>query len=228
MGRSIKNKTFFYAWLAGIQVSQSGSEGLYRVPTEANLRGDFSDDPRQIYNPFTTRPNPSGTGQFIRDPFPGNIIPTNLLNQGMLTFARTMLPAPINTGVPNRNARDTTPFVQDQNEWTFKIDQTLGDNDQVWFRYSAFDLDQSQFCAAHVLCFNNLGERAGKNWAVSWVRTFSPTTVLQAQYGRVHVRYDDYSGSSMLPQISTSRWASQTPSRGTSTPRIRRSFPTSP
>ena len=28
---------------------------------------------------------------------------------------------------------------------------------------------------------------AGKNWAASWVRTFSPTTVLQAQYGRVHV-----------------------------------------
>ena len=141
-GPIIKNKTFFYAGWQGFKYRRA-SEGLYRVPTEANLRGDFSDDPRQIYNPFTTRPNPSGTG-FIRDPFPGNIIPTNLLNQGMLTYARTMLPAPINTGVPNRNARDTTPFVQDQNEWTFKIDQTLGDKDQVWFRYTAFDLDQSQ------------------------------------------------------------------------------------
>ena len=188
-GPIIKNKTFFYAGWQGFKYRRA-SEGLYRVPTEANLRGDFSDDPRQIYNPFTTRPNPSGTG-FIRDPFPGNIIPTNLLNQGMLTYARTMLPAPINTGVANRNARDTTPFVQDQNEWTFKIDQTLGDKDQVWFRYTAFNLDQSQSASSRPV-LQTLGERVGKNWAASWVRTFSPTTVLQAQYGRVHVRYDDY------------------------------------
>ena len=154
-GPIIKNKTFFFAGWQGFKFRRA-SEGLYRVPTEANLRGDFSDDPRQIYNPFTTRPNPSGTG-FIRDPFPGNIIPANLLNQGMLTYARTMLPAPINTGVPNRNARDTTPFVQDQNEWTFKIDQTLGDNDQVWFRYTAFDLDQSQSATSRPVLSNDWG-----------------------------------------------------------------------
>ena len=70
-------------WLAGFQISRRTAEGLFRVPTEANLRGDFSDEPRQLYNPFTTRPNPNGTG-FIRDPFPGNIIPQNLIHQAWL------------------------------------------------------------------------------------------------------------------------------------------------
>jgi len=50
------------------------------VPTELQLQGDFSQTFTaagqliQIYDPRTTRPNAAGTG-FIRDPFPGNVIP---------------------------------------------------------------------------------------------------------------------------------------------------------
>ncbi|MCI0423152.1 MAG: hypothetical protein L0312_28665 [Acidobacteria bacterium] len=149
----------------------------------------MSDEPRQIYNPFTTRPNPNGAG-FIRDPFPGNIIPSNLIHPGMVAFAKATLPAPAFTGVGNRNARDTTPFKQDQNEWTIRVDQVLGEKDSVWFRYSAFGLDQSGSGGRPAL--RNLGENTVKNWALSWVRTFSPTTVLQAQYGRVHLRVDGF------------------------------------
>lgn len=185
-GPIIKNKTFFYGGWQGFKYRRD-AEGLFRVPTEANLRGDFSDEPRQLYNPFTTRPNPNGPG-FIRDPFPGNIIPSNLINPGMVAFARATLPAPTFTGVANRNARDTTPFVQDQNEWTVRVDQVLGDKDSVWFRYSAFGLDASRSVNRPAL--QALDENTGKNWALSWVRTFSPTMVVQAQYGRVHLRVD--------------------------------------
>jgi outer membrane receptor protein involved in Fe transport len=185
-GPIIKNKTFFYGGWQGFKYRRD-AETLFRVPTEANLRGDFSDEPRQIYNPFTTRPNPNGAG-FIRDLFPGNIIPTNLINAGMVAFARATLPAPVFTGVANRNARDTTPFVQDQNEWTVRVDHILSEKDSVWFRYSAFALDGSRSGGRPAL--QALDENAGKNWALSWVRTFSPTLVVQAQYGRVHLRVD--------------------------------------
>ncbi len=185
-GPIIKNKTFFYGGWQGFKYRRS-AEGLFRVPTEANLRGDFSDETRQLYNPFSTRPNPNGAG-FIRDPFPGNIIPSNLINAGMVAFAKATLPAPTFTGVPNRNARDATPFVQDQNEYTVRVDQILGDKDSVWFRYSAFGLDASRSVNRPAL--QALDENTGKNWAVSWVRTFSPTMVVQAQYGRVHLRVD--------------------------------------
>ena len=196
-GPIFKNKTFFYGGWQGFKYNRA-AETLYRVPTEANLLGDFSDEPRQLYNPFTTRPDPANPGQFIRDPFVGNQIPPDLINQGMVAFARQTLPAPIDTGVPNRNARDTTPFVQDQNEWTIRVDQILGDKDSVWFRYSAFGLDQSSSGGRPAL--QNLAENTGKNWAVSWARTFSPSTLLQAQYGRVHLRVDAFQRFPGMPE----------------------------
>jgi hypothetical protein len=62
-----KNKTFFFG---GYQRYYSVGPALstLRVPTPANLRGDLSDWPQQIYDPFSTRANPDG--MFIRDPFP--------------------------------------------------------------------------------------------------------------------------------------------------------------
>ena len=76
-----KNRTFwFWAW----EANKFGDPGqaTSTVPTEAMRRGDFSaflalGSQYQIYNPFTTRQE--GT-IFRRDPFPGNIIPQNLLD----------------------------------------------------------------------------------------------------------------------------------------------------
>ena len=56
------------------------------VPTDLQRAGDFSQTLNAngtlavIYNPFTTRPNPDRPGEFIRDPFPGNRIPANLID----------------------------------------------------------------------------------------------------------------------------------------------------
>src|SRR6202007_599709 len=66
-----KNKTFFYFAYQGFRYTQDSTNHLL-VPTAAELNGDLSSFPTQIYNPFTTRPDPNKPGQYIRDPFPGN------------------------------------------------------------------------------------------------------------------------------------------------------------
>ena len=51
----------------------SGSAGplrIFTVPTLKMLAGDFSEIGRNVYDPLTTRPDPTNPGQFIRDPFP--------------------------------------------------------------------------------------------------------------------------------------------------------------
>ena len=63
--------------------SPARSRGRSPIPAnEKHLQGDFSDLLRlpnpaqyQIYDPLTTRPDPTNPSRMIRDPFPNNIIP---------------------------------------------------------------------------------------------------------------------------------------------------------
>jgi hypothetical protein len=70
-----KNKTFFFVAYQGFRYSQT-SDTLLKVPTAQQLAGDESSWPTQIYNPLSTRPDPANPGRYIRDPFPGNQIPS--------------------------------------------------------------------------------------------------------------------------------------------------------
>ena len=61
-------------------MQRSTRNNVLTFPTALERTGDFSQSRNAagqlitIYDPLTTRPNPTGTG-FIRDPFPGNVIP---------------------------------------------------------------------------------------------------------------------------------------------------------
>ena len=74
----------------------------HTIPTDAHLRGDFSDllaiDPvrYQIYDPLSVRPDPPRPGFFIRDPFPGNIIPQSRIINPMYQHYIKFLPKPNN------------------------------------------------------------------------------------------------------------------------------------
>src|SRR5205823_8796557 len=71
------NRTFFFVAYEGFVNRQASNALTLSVPTADMYNGDFSNwvDSQGrllvIYDPATTRPNPSGSG-FIRDPFPGN------------------------------------------------------------------------------------------------------------------------------------------------------------
>ena len=181
-----KNRTFFFLGYQGFRFRQPANT-YYRVPTAANLAGDLSDDPRPIFNPFSTRPDPNRPGAFIRDPFPGNRIPASLIDPGMVQYAKTTLPSPMVTGVADRNALDTTPFKQDQEEYSARVDHVIN-RDFLWFRYSGTLQDSDGSGGRQALA--NLQEYRAKNIGVSWVHTFGPSSVLQVQFGRAVTRYD--------------------------------------
>lgn len=125
-----KNKTFFFFnWE---RVEQRNSATAFRtVPTALERQGDFSQTKdsagRQIviYDPSTTRINPSNTAQRIRDVFPGNFIPQNRMHP----VARAVLPyypAPNTQGSPFTDANNF--FAQasaplEKNVYGIKIDR---------------------------------------------------------------------------------------------------------
>ena len=80
-GPIIRNKLFAFVNYSYNKDDRPVNPTQHTIPTDAHLRGDFSDllaiDPvrYQIYDPLTVRPDPARPGFFIRDPFPGNIVP---------------------------------------------------------------------------------------------------------------------------------------------------------
>ena len=80
-----KNKTFFFFDYEGTRQG-SPQQILDTVPTAAQRSGDFSQTLNRlgqldvIYDPTTTRPDPNNPGHFLRDAYPGNIIPASAIN----------------------------------------------------------------------------------------------------------------------------------------------------
>jgi hypothetical protein len=183
-----RNKTFFFGAYQGFRYTKP-NDNLLLVPTVAQLSGNESDWPTQIYNPFSTRPDPAHPGQYIRDPFPGNQIPTNLINQAMVAYAQFVFPkggAPI-AGTQD-NAIDPTPVQQTQNEWTARVDQTIGSRNSAWFRYSFINSTTTQ--SGGVPGLPSTTAIPARNWGGSYVHTFSPSLVAQVDAAHTTVQHN--------------------------------------
>jgi hypothetical protein len=191
-----RNKTFFFGAYEGIRFTQASNNYLH-LPTDAELSGNLSGEP-QAFNPLTTRPDPANPGSFIRDPFPNNQIPANLINTNLVNFVKKIRPPIQNIGIGNFNASDATPYVQTQNEFSARIDQTLGSKDFVWFRYSGLYYNTTS--SGGLPGFTSASNYPAQNYGASWVHTFSPSLMLQAQFGRAH---QENNGSTVASGISS-------------------------
>ena len=181
-----RNKTFFFGAYQGFRFSQT-SNSPEKVPTAAQLAGDESSWPTQIYNPFSTIPDPANPGEYIRQPYVGNQIPVGTapgdISPAMQAYANFVFPAAGPAFDANGdNVLDTTPETQTINQWTARIDQKIGANDSVWFRYSRdTSVETSSGGLPGIPTINQVPNR---NYGVSYVHVFSPSLILQVQFGR--------------------------------------------
>lgn len=160
-----KDKTFFYGWYAGFRdVKAPGANQNDTLPTAAMKNGDLSNIlggqvgsdalgrpiySGAVYDPATTRTvaagatdaatglvNSSGAAAIMRDPFPGNIIPSNRIDP----VAKNIF-----SYFPNPPACSTCAFgyqynwntggftSQDSiNSWGAKLDQVFSDKNRVY------------------------------------------------------------------------------------------------
>jgi hypothetical protein len=127
-GPVIKSKTFFWASVEGYQ-QKSTRNNVLTLPTSLERQGDFSQTRDAqgrlvvLYDPLTTRADPNNPGQFVRDPFPGNKIPSNRLNPVALAMLAGM-PIPGSGKSFNGNA---TLLDGPQTQGTVKLDQHWSD-----------------------------------------------------------------------------------------------------
>lgn len=144
-----RNKTFFFVSTELFRNRIGAGSDRFSVPTPEMYNGDFSKWVDQngklipIYDPATTRLGPDGK-TFIRDPFPGNIIPRSRFSP----LAQRILS---NTGVLAPNIPGLTPgtssYVRDNyinnlgtslDPWTkfsVKIDHNFSEKNKIAFLY---------------------------------------------------------------------------------------------
>jgi len=118
-------------FLAGVELLRQGTPATITstIPTQLQRSGDFSQsfNPngslQQIFDPFSTRPNPAGAG-FVRDALPGNRIPSSRINRVGKNIV-DLYPAPTSDGDAITNTRnffgaDTTRTLD--NRMDFRVD----------------------------------------------------------------------------------------------------------
>src|SRR5262249_30244685 len=103
-----RNQMFFFMAYDGYRDRRQTPSSFASIPTLAERNGDFSALPVVIYDPRTTRPNASGTG-FIRDPFPGNIIPRDRISP-ISQYLQSFLPDPANAGLQSNYLGGSLPI----------------------------------------------------------------------------------------------------------------------
>jgi len=140
----------------------------------AQRNGDFSQQPRQIFDPLTT------TAAGVRQPFAGNIIPPARISPAIKFFIDTVMPLPNRAGISN-NLINTQSLSNDRDLWNMRFDHTFGAKDNVFFRYSNQKVGQVNPNAN--LNFYNTTRFDATTMAAAWNHIFSPTTVLEAKFG---------------------------------------------
>jgi len=176
-----RNKTFFFFDYEGFRQSQANG-GLLITPTAAQLGGDFSNLLAKgvvIYNPFSTRPDPANPGQYLRDPFPNNKIPSNLISPAATLYASYAYPPPNTTGTSN--LINTTGSRLNSGSYSGRIDQSFGQRDLLFGRVSQYNQPSSTPSNPYLI---NEATLNGYNIAVHEVHTFGPTAVLEGYFGR--------------------------------------------
>jgi hypothetical protein len=156
------NRTFFFADYAGLRETR-GQVFVNTVPTAATRAGDFSNFRDNngnlivIYDPLTTRPNPSfdpsrpvsaANPQVLRDPFPGNVVPADRIHPVGRNIA-SIYPLPNGSGNFDNYTSTVNREVTD-NVFSGRIDHRVSDNDTFFarFNWGRFTLDAPQGQAA--------------------------------------------------------------------------------
>ncbi len=144
-----RNKTFFAVSYEGFRNRVGANNTILSVPTPEMYKGDFTKWVDQtgkaltVYDPSTTRANPSGSG-FIRDAFPGNQVPTARFSataQSIANFAQGVGPnrgfAPGTSGYVRTNYIVTNGTnVTPTDKWSVKGDQMIGSKHRVSFLWN--------------------------------------------------------------------------------------------
>ena len=204
-GPILRNRSFFFFNYEGLRHTKADTM-IDTVPTEDEINGDFSMSGATLYNPFSAHANPNFdptkpispvNPQTIRDPFPGNVIPQNLIDPKAQLFLRQYIPRPnmdmgmngcgmtmmgvptvVGAGADCNNYLDVRNEHHVTNQGTIRFDQTLDRGDSLFARYSFSK--ESGFTPQNLPGFGALHDNLSQHGVIGWNRIISANLVNMA------------------------------------------------
>ena len=201
-GPIIRNKSFFFFNYEGLRHTRSQTM-VSTVPTEDEINGNFEMSGATIFNPFSAHPNPAfdpakpvspSNPQIIRDPFPGNVIPPQLIDQKALLFLQKYIPRPnlemgmmgcgmtmmgaptvVGAGLDCNNYLDVRNLHHTTDQATIRFDHTFNSSNSLFARYS-FSSEKG-FVPQNLPGFGAFHDNLSQHGTVGWTRVISPTMV---------------------------------------------------
>ncbi len=174
-GPILRNKLFFFGFYDGYRYTEAANNFTI-VPTAAELAGDFSGISSTIYDPATYNPVTNTITAF-----PGNKIPTNRINAGVLAYVKNFVPAPNYFGSSQNNYLNTEPNTTTQDQGGIRIDYHASDRDTFNGHYMQSEATSTSPASLPNEAF--LSGFNGKNAGINWVHSVSPTVVTQVTVG---------------------------------------------
>jgi hypothetical protein len=183
-----RSKTFFMYGFEGIHESRPRNNGTPTVPTEPMRTGDFSallalGSQYQLYNPFTRRALPNG--RFQQDPFPGNIIPQNLINpvakaiMQYIALPKTAGLADGTNNFQNPALLETIPYASN----TIRVDHVISNRQRTFGRVSWYDRNSNYNNYFDNLSTGEWFKFISRQVAFDHVYALNASTVLNFRYG---------------------------------------------
>ncbi len=195
-----RDKTFFLFAFEGLR-DRGFANRTFTVPTALERQGDFSQTRAQngqliqMFNPFTTGANPSGSG-FIRDPFrDNNRIPSTMLDPVAVNvvkyFPQSNTPG---NAVTNRDNFSQSGSRQSNiTQHDYRVDHVISSSQRFFARYSRRlneDVPVVSFPKELTIAEGRIIEEDHVHGAVAdYTNTLNPSTIFNARLGFARTLY---------------------------------------
>ncbi len=196
-----QNRTFFFFSYQST-LSRQGSQSSATVPIQAWKSGDFSNLRNgagalvTLYDPLTAADN--GTGTYVRQAFPGNIIPASRFDPvavNLLKYFPTPNATPTNIYTNQNNFFASGKAPSNDNKLDSRVDHNFSEKFRMYGRGS-YDTSRSIPLNGYGNAGTSIGDGQNNsqqyNITVNGIYTITPSTVFNFNYGfarNVSIRY---------------------------------------
>ena len=194
-----RDKTFFFFNYEG---SRQGSpdQVLDTVPTAQQRAGDFSQTLDRtgrldvIYDPLTTRPDPNNPGKYLRDPFPGNIIPVNRIHPISANVVK-FYPLPNRQGDTAQQVNNylaTAKSVTNTDNVLARIDHNFSEKHRLFGRFGYAGYQNFSSLPGLAFASRSVSSNPGTSALVSITSAFTPNLLGEFRLSYTRLQFDSY------------------------------------